>query len=202
VEQAEISLGKSRIAAPFTGRVLATLAEAGEMTAVGTPLVRLGAIDRVKVTFSVPESSRPALRLGQSVTITVDALPGQHFTGSLTALGFQADAKARAFPIEITVPNPDERLLPNMVAHLTLAVDRPCPHLLVPISAVTTDNGVSCVYVLRDGKAVQTAVKLGAPVGDDVEIAQGLQAGDRIAATPQRLTDGANVRIVQNGENR
>jgi RND family efflux transporter MFP subunit len=202
MRQAEISLGKSHITAPFTGRVLATLAEAGEMTAIGMPLVRLGAIDRVKVTFSVPESSRPALRLGQVVTITVDALPGQRFTGSLTALGFQADPKARSFPIEITVPNPEERLLPNMVTHLALAIDRPVARLLVPISAVTTDNGASCVFVLRDGKATRTAVKLGAPVGDQVEIVQGVQPGDCIAATPQRLTDGANVRIVAQGENR
>lgn len=202
VHQAEISLRKSRIAAPFTGRVLATPAESGEMTAPGAPLVRLGAIDRVKVTFSVPESSRPALRLGHAETITVDALPGSRFTGTLTALGFQADPKARAFPIEITVANPEERLLPNMVAHLTLPLDRPTLRLLVPISAVATEEGASCVFALRDGKAVRTPVKLGAPVGDRVEIVEGVQAEERIAATPQRLTDGAHVRIMHSGENR
>ena len=202
VHQAEISLGKSRIVAPFTGRVLATPAEPGEMTAIGTPLVRLGAIDRVKVTFSVPESSRPPLHTGQTATIRVDALPGQQFPGVLSVLGFQADPKARSFPIEITVANPGERLLPNMVAHLILSVDRPATRLLAPIGAVTSDNGTPCVYVLRHEKAVRTAVKLGAPLGDQVEILQGLQAGDRIAATPQRLTDGVTVRILPLGENR
>jgi len=202
VHQSEISLGKSRIAAPFTGRVLATLAEAGEMTAPRTPLIRLGAIDRVKVTFSVPESSRPALHKGQAAKITVDALPGRVFTGTLTALGFQADAKARAFPIEITVLNSDERLLPNMVAHLALSINQPVAHLLVPISAVTTDNGTPCVFVLREERAVRTAVKLGSPFGDQVEIVEGLRAADRIAATPQRLSDGANIRIQAQGASR
>ncbi|MCW3052419.1 MAG: secretion protein HlyD, partial [Chthonomonadales bacterium] len=202
VHQSEISLGKSRIAAPFTGRVLATLAEAGEMTAPGTPLIRLGAIDRVKVTFSVPESSRPALRKGQAAKITVDALPGRSFPGTLTALGFQADAKARAFPIEITVLNPEERLLPNMVAHLALTIHQPTAHLLVPISAVTTDNGTPCVFVLRGERAIRTAVKLGSPLGDQVEILQGLQSADRIAATPQRLSDGVNVRVQAQGASR
>ena len=202
VHQSEISLGKSRIAAPFTGRVLATLAEAGEMTAPGTPLIRLGAIDRVKVTFSVPESSRPTLHKGQAAKITVDALPGRSFTGTLTALGFQADAKARSFPIEITVLNPEERLLPNMVAHLALSVNQPTAHLLVPISAVTTDNGTPCVFVLREERAIRTAVKLGSPLGGQVEIVQGLRAADRIAATPQRLSDGVNVRIQAQGASR
>ena len=202
VHQAEISLGKSRIAAPFTGRVLATLAEAGEMTAIGMPLVRLGSIDRVKVTFSVPEGSRPALRKGQTVTIRVDALPGRQFPGVLSALGFQADPKARAFPIEITVANIEERLLPNMVAHLLLPVDQPRTRLFVPVSAVTADSGTPCVFVLREAKAFRTAVKLGAPQGDLVEVVQGVRPDDRIAATPQRLTDGANVRILRQGESR
>ncbi len=202
VHLAEISLGKSRIVAPFRGRILATLSEAGEMAAIGTPLVRLGAIDRVKVVFAVPESSRPALHLGQTTTITVDALPDQKFSGMLTSLGFQADAKARSFPIEITVANPGERLLPNMVAHLVLTIDPPTARLLVPISAVTTDNGTPCVFVLRGGKAVRTGVKLGAPLGDQVEIVQGVQANDAVAATPQRLSDGANVRLVHSGESR
>src|SRR5262249_20766141 len=74
VRQAEIALGKRTIRAPFSARVLATLTDAGEMASPGGPIVRLGAIDRVKVTFAVPEASRPSLRVGRPVRIAVDAL--------------------------------------------------------------------------------------------------------------------------------
>ncbi len=54
VRQAEIALEKRTIRAPFAGRVLATLADVGDLMAPGTSVARLGRIDRVKVTFAVP----------------------------------------------------------------------------------------------------------------------------------------------------
>ncbi|HLK57632.1 MAG TPA: efflux RND transporter periplasmic adaptor subunit [Chthonomonadaceae bacterium] len=197
VRQAQITLDKHRILAPFAGRVLATLAESGELVAPGTPVARLGDISRVKVTFSVPESSRPALHLGQSLTLTADAVKGRTFNGQLTTLGFQADPKSRTFPIEVEVANTEEALLPNMVARLQLSVGNATAHLMVPLGAVATDGAQAYVFVLTEGRAARREVTLGAPVGDRVEVLHGIAAGEQIATTPQRLTDGASVRIAR-----
>jgi HlyD family secretion protein len=195
VRQAEIALDKRTIRAPFTGRVLATLADVGDMMSPGTPIARLGEIHRVKVTFSVPESSRPSLSLGLTAPITADALPGRTFPGRITALGFQADPRSRAFPMEVTVRNPEETLLPNMVTRLRLPVGPVSHRTLIPSSAVGSDGRIPYVFVLRDGRAWRREVRLGAPVGDSVELLNGLRPGEAIAATPQRLSDGARVRI-------
>jgi RND family efflux transporter MFP subunit len=195
VRQAQIALDKRAIRAPFTGRILATLADVGDMMSPGTPIARLGEIRRVKVTFAVPEPSRPALPLGLAVHIAADALQGRTFTGRITALGFQADPRSRAFPIEVTVDNPEEALLPNMVTRLCLPVGPVSHRTLIPSSAVASDGAITYVFVLRGGRALRREVTLGAPVGDSVEALGGLQSGEQIAATPQRLSDGANVRI-------
>jgi membrane fusion protein (multidrug efflux system) len=194
VRQARIALDRRSIRAPFAGRVLATLADTGDMTVAGAPVIRLGRIDPVKVAFTVPEAVRPALRLGQAVTIRCNALPGTPFAGRITALGFQADPRSRAFPIEVTVRNPREALLPGMVARVRLPAGDARTRVVVPASAVTADGGSPCVYVLLDGKAFRRSVTLGEPHGDDVEIRAGVASGDRLAATPQRLSDGVSVR--------
>lgn len=193
--QARIHLAKHRVLSPFGGRVLATLAEAGEMVAPSTPLVRVGRIAQVKVTFRVPEASRAALRLGQPVTITADAVAHKAFTGRITLLGFEADQRARTFAIEVTVSNPREDLLPNMVARLRLPLGLAIRRALVPVEAVAIDGATPYVFVLDDNKAVRRDVVLGTPLGDQVEVLRGLAPGQQIAATPQRLTDGARVRV-------
>ena len=194
VRQAQIALEKHTIRAPFAGRILAALSDVGDQMTVGTPIARIGAIRQVKATFAIPESSRPALRFGQAVSVTADALPGYKFAGRITALGFQADAKSRNFPIEITIENPRESLLPNMAARLRLSVGGKSRRLMVPASAVASDGAGAYVFVLRGGKSVRRDVSLGAPLGDKVEITRGLADGEKIAATPQRLTDNAAVR--------
>lgn len=196
VRQARIALDKRQVRAPFAGRILATLADKGDMTAAGTPVVRLGETRRVKVTFAVPEASRPALHQNQPVVLTADALPNQRFAGRITALGYQADPRSRAFPIEVTVQNPSETLLPNMVARLRLSVGRSEGLALIPASAVTTDGEKTFVYVLQADRAVRRDVHLGAPHGNDVEVIAGVTPGEQIAATPQRLSDGATVRVA------
>lgn len=192
--QAQIALRRHRVMAPFGGRVLATLVEAGEMTAPGAPIARIGDISRVKVSFAAPEAARPALRLGLPVPLTVDALGGRHFSGRITALGYQADPRSRTFPVGLTVENPDEALLPNMLARVTLPVGPVQRRLLIPAGAVGADAGGSFVYVVARGRALRRSITAVPGPGEWVEATRGLEAGDQIASSPERLTDGAAVR--------
>jgi HlyD family secretion protein len=196
VREAQIALTKRRVLAPFTGRVLETLADTGDMTGMGTPLIRMAEISRVKVSFAVPELSRPQLQLQQPVTISADALPGRSFTGRITALGYQADPKTRCFPIEVTVGNRDELLLPNMVARVGLSVGSSVRRIRIPSGAVMgKGEDKCCVFVLDQGYARRREVRLGAANGNEVEVTSGLRSGERIASAPQRLSDGAAIRI-------
>lgn len=196
VRQARIALDRRSLRAPFTGHVLATLVDVGDMTGPGTPVARLGEIDRVKAAFAIPEALRPGLVVGQSVALTLDALHGRTFQGRISTLGYQADPRSRAFPIEVIVENPREELLPNMVARLRLTVGQAARRRLIPAAAVLGDGASTCVFTLDSGRAHRREVRLGAPFGDLVEVTSGLQPGERIAMTPQRLSDEGAVIVA------
>jgi RND family efflux transporter MFP subunit len=196
VRQARLLVEKHRIGAPFAGRVLAKLTEVGEMLGAGTPIARIGEIGRVKATFAVPEADRRGLSVGQSVTLTADALLARTFTGTIRTVGYQADPRTRTFPIEVEITNPREVLLPNMVVRLPLSHRGRASALTIPISAVASDGTTSHVFTVANGKAVRRAVTLGAVSGDRVAVTSGLAEGERIVAAPQRLTDGATVRVT------
>jgi RND family efflux transporter MFP subunit len=196
VTQARILYSKHRIVAPFGGRILAKLTETGETVAAGTPVARIGEIGRVKATFAVPEAARRGLRTGQTVAVTADALPGRAFRGRVFTVGYQAEQRARTFTVEVEVPNPGERLLPNMAVRLALPAAKGKDTVTVPVSAVASDGGKTFAFTVAGNKAVRRVVTLGPVAGDRVLVKSGLSAGDRIVAAPQRLTDGATVHTV------
>ena len=197
VRSARIALAKHRIASPFPARVLETRIEVGEMASPGSPVMKIGDIRRVKAVFAVPEASRPLLQEGKNVTITADTLTGKTFPGRVRTLGYEADNRSRTFPVEIMVENPREQLLPGMVTRLALSTPAATATVIIPVSAVASDEQGSHVMLLTNGVASRRAVTLGSPVGtDSVEVVHGLAMGNVIARTPQRLTDGAKIRLA------
>jgi RND family efflux transporter MFP subunit len=193
LEQARTTLSRHTIRAPYDGVVLDTLVEVGDTVGAGTPVVRFADTSTMKIVFAVPEAARPHLRLHGRVRFTVDALAGQDFEGEIHTLGWQADAHTRAFPVEVWLKR-ESGLLPNMVARLRVDEGMTEASPWVPMSAVATDGAHPYVYVVNDNRALRRAVETGETHGEDVQIRAGLRSGERIAATPQRLSDGAEVR--------
>lgn len=186
VRQARIAFERHSIRAPFSGRVLAAPVEVGELVAAGTPVVRLGEVRRMKAIFQVPAATRRALHLGQTLSV------GSGWRGRITTLGVQADPRTRDFAVELTIDNPQERMLPGTV--LSLSISNPAqPRLVVPLGCVATDGTVSYVYVLNGDRVSRRPVHLGDPTGDDVVVTDGLSEGESVASNPQPLTDGAEV---------
>lgn len=196
-EQARIRWNKCLIRAPFDGVVLDTRIEVGELAVVGQPLLKLGDVHQVKALFSVPEATRSQLRLGQPLLVSADALGNRGFQGKLGVLGAEADARTRAFPLEVTIDNPNGALLPNMIVRLELPSRPASPRLLIPMAAVVSRSSATQVFVLRDHVAEARTISLGQPVGDNVEVVDGLQEGEKVAVTPIRLAQGQRVQEVR-----
>lgn len=196
-EQARIRLNKCCIRAPFDGVVLDTRIEVGELAVVGQPLLKLGDVHQVKALFSVPEATRGQLRVGQPLKVSADALGNRGFQGKLSVLGAEADARTRAFPLEVTIENPGTALLPNMIVRLELLTRSGSPRLLIPMAAVVSRSTSTQVFVLRDHVAEARTILLGQPVGENVEVLDGLAEGEKVAVTPIRLAQGQRVQEVQ-----
>lgn len=187
---------KLSIAAPFEGVLGFRLVSLGAYVQAGTPLVNLEKIDRLKVTFSVPEIYLERLKDGQKVQIVADALPGQVFEGTIYAIDPAIDINGRAIKIKALLDNSMAKLRPGLLARVTVK-GLPRSAVTIPESALVPKGDVFLVYRADKGKAIETRVETGRRESGLVEIVKGVLEGEQVVTAGQgRLHDGADVEIV------
>ncbi|MCA3572395.1 MAG: efflux RND transporter periplasmic adaptor subunit [Aestuariivirga sp.] len=196
VVSSEVRLAKLTIAAPFPGALGFRSVSEGAYVNAGTPLVQLDKVDRLQVSFSVPELQQAAVANAAGVTLTADALPGETFTANITALNPAIDVNGRALQVRAELDNSAMKLRPGLLVRVTVkGPEREA--VLVPESAVVQRGEGALVYVVADNKARQVRVSLGKRLDGKVEVLDGIAAGDAVVtAGNARLSDGAEVEVV------
>ncbi|MGE5266081.1 MAG: efflux RND transporter periplasmic adaptor subunit [Deltaproteobacteria bacterium] len=197
VELAATRLDKHLLRAPFDGIAGVRKVSVGAFVAVGTPVVNIEKIDRLKVDFKVPEIHLNAVSPGQIVDVTVDAIPGRVFEGKIYAINPQVDVNGRALQARALIDNKDLMLRPGLFARILIkgAVQRDA--VVVPESAILPRAGDNFVFRVNQGVARQLRVKLGERTAGQVEISEGLAAGDIVVTAGQhKLRDGTAVESV------
>jgi membrane fusion protein, multidrug efflux system len=186
VASARTALSKMTLRAPFAGQIGLREVSVGDFVNVGQDLVTLVRMDPIEVDFSIPENALAQLRRGQKVAVTVDAFPGETFTGEVVAIDPVIDPNSRSAKLRAQIANPDFKLHPGQFAKLQLDTggDR-SDALLVPEQALMQDGETRFVYTVVDGKAKKTPVKTGARVPGKVQVLEGLKAGDVVITAGQ-----------------
>lgn len=198
VALAQARLQKTVIRAPLSGVVGLRSVSAGAYVTPGQRIVQLADVDPLKVDFRVPELALPALRPGQAIRVTVDALPGKFFEGEIDAIDPVIEPAGRAIQLRASIPNRKRELLPGLFARVQIVVERREDALLVPESAVFAEGSERFVYRVLEGRAARTAVKLGQRRPGKVEVRRGLARGDVVVtAGHQKLRDGAAVEVIK-----
>ena len=197
VDLARKSAADTIVRAPFAGIVAERLVSAGDYVSRGVKVATIVRIDPVRVELTVPEQYLSQVSTGQAVRLSVDAYPGEVFTARVRFVSPALKADQRALTVEAVAANPDGRLKPGLFATALLQQPSPAPALLVPADAVETVAGTSRVYTITaDLKVEERIVTTGEKVGDRIEIASGVKAGERVAANPRgKLVDGTRVQI-------
>jgi len=145
----------------------------------------------------LPESYLGQLEPGQRLEVSSDALPGQVFTAVLEAINPLVEASGRAIALRATLPNSERRLRPGMFVRVRLIFERRSGVLLIPEQAVVPDSQTPYVYRMVDGQAKRSPIKTGLRRDGQVEVTEGLHAGDEIVTAGQlKLRDGAPVQAV------
>jgi membrane fusion protein (multidrug efflux system) len=187
---------KLSIKAPFPGVLGFRSVSPGAYVTAGSPLVNLEKIDRLKVTFSVPEFYLERLTVGQRVEIAADAMPGTKFEGVIYAIDPAIDINGRAIKVRATLDNRDGRLRPGLLARV-IVKGSPRDAVTVPEAALVPRGNDLLIYKANNGKALEIKVRTGRRESGFVEIIDGISAGDEVVtAGQQRLRDGSNVEIV------
>jgi len=202
LDEAEAAMASQRldhtdIVAPFDGVVGLKQLSVGRYVEPGDELVALERIDPLYLDFRLSERWLTKLAPGETVAVTVDALPGRSFVGTITALDPKVDVNGRAVQLRATVPNQDRVLRPGLFARIQVELDDRPGAVLVPEAAVVLQARGPIVFRVEDGKAVLTPVTTGVRRDGRVEITGGLAAGTTVVVNGHvRLRDQAQVEVV------
>lgn len=204
VDLAQARLARMRIVAPFDGVAGIRAVHIGEYVKDGTELVHLEDLSQLVVDFRLPQQLQPRVRVGQPLRLQVDAHPGQAVPARIAAIDPALDADGRALVVRAALDGGRHGLQPGMFVRVMLELGRNEAALLVPEEAIVPQGQQFFVWRLRPaaGDALpeveRVAVRLGLRRDGQVQVTQGLQAGDTIViAGQQRLQrDGTPVRIV------
>jgi len=197
---ARLNQGDTALVAPFTASVVQRNVEMGMMAGPSLVAYTLADIHTVKAAFGVPDTVAVQLRAGKSIAITVEALPGREFHGTVTAVAAVADVETRLFQVEISMPNPSLALKPGMIASLTLTESgaAPDPVAVVPVGAVVRDRDNPAdfmVMVVENKVAKARKVSLGPTFGDILAVTGGVKPGELVIRTGASMV--ANGEIVE-----
>src|SRR5580704_4656470 len=116
VAQQQAILDKKTLRAPFAGHLGIRAVDLGQYLSAGTAIVTLQALDPIFVDFFVPQQAVAQVRLGQTVTVQIDAFKDQPFPGEVSAINPKVDASTRNVQVRATLKNPDHKLIPGMYA--------------------------------------------------------------------------------------
>lgn len=196
---ASVQASRAVIRAPFEGVVADVDIEPGEVAGPGVPIVRVVQLDPVKVSLAVADRDVVALRTGMHARVRTDAQSG-NFAGEISHINPAADLRTRAFQVEVAVPNDDGRLLPGMIATVTIDEGGTSDDLVVPQDWIVTKLDDLGVFLEKDGKAVWQSVTLGSVVRTQVVVKSGIKAGDRVIITGHReLAEGDPLMVTREG---
>ena len=162
----------------------------GQRVMAGEPLYRVADLSTVWVEGEVFERDLSAVRLGQSVTADLDALPGRPRRGRITYIYPTLNAETRTTRVRVELPNPGMQLKPGMYATLSWSGGAAAPALAVPRSAVISTGKRDLVFVRRaDSMLEPRDVTLGTATATRIQILSGLAAGETVVASATFLLD-------------
>ncbi|AOS78908.1 MULTISPECIES: efflux RND transporter periplasmic adaptor subunit [Hydrogenophaga] len=207
VALAEARLQRMRITAPFDGTLGLRSINLGQYVKDGDELVNLEDTSKLTVDFRLPERYQNRIAPGQTVQVQLDALPGQRYQARVLAVDPLLDANGRSISVRAEMPAaPGQDLRPGMFARVLIVFSVDDKALVVPEEALVPQGERQYVYVIdeqgqgdaRKRTSRRVEVTLGVRRGADVQITQGLKAGDTVVvAGQQRLQrDGTVVRVV------
>jgi len=186
--------------APVDGVITARNYDSGDMYAMSSPIYTLQQITPVKMLVPISEMDYTKVKQGDKVSLTVDAIPGRTFSGSVVRVYPVIDPSSHTFNAEVHVANTDRAIRPGMYARVTVTFGIN-DSVVLPDTAVLKQqgSGVRTVFVLNSDNTVEArVVTLGLHFDGNYEILSGLEEGETVVVTGNSsLNEGDKVEVVE-----
>jgi RND family efflux transporter MFP subunit len=193
--------GFKRVVAPFAGVIMRRNVDVGDLIDAGgagsRPLFLLAQADPLRVYVNVPQSYAQLVKSGQAVVVTQGELRGQQFRGEVARTAASIDASTRTMQIEVTLANPDGRLLPGAYVQVALPLPASASLVMSTNTLMFRGEGTMVAVVDAQGRVALRRVGVGRNFGEDFEVLDGVTDADRVVLNPPDwLADGQDVAIA------
>ncbi|HEY2534996.1 MAG TPA: efflux RND transporter periplasmic adaptor subunit [Xanthobacteraceae bacterium] len=188
------------VVAPFDGVITQRNIDVGDLVQAnatsGTFMFAVMRSNVVRIQLYVPQSEAFGLAPGVAAVFRVPEIPDRTFPGRVTRIADALQPGTRTLLTEIDIPNPDDALSPGTYGTVDLDVPRKTPALLVSADAIIFNSQGVHVAVVENGIAHLRQITIARDLGREVEVRDGVQAGDQVILNaPVDLADGAKVHV-------
>jgi RND family efflux transporter MFP subunit len=192
-------LAMARITSPISGVIDEVNIKPGEAAAPGLGVIRVVNLSEVKVKARIADSYINAVKKGDEVKITLPDIK-EEFSGKVSFVGQVVNPQSRTFDIEVSLKNRDEKLKPNMLAVVNINDKTVKDAIVIDANFVQQSESGDIVFVAgtegNSQKAEMRKVKTGLTYNGQVEVLEGLKAGERLITSGyQDLVDGQVIKI-------
>ena len=196
---ANLDLSWTTVTAPISGVVAERMIKPGNFVQANTPIFRIVDDARLEAELNVPERELATLEAGLPVTLSVDALPGRTFEGTIDRVSPVVDADSGTFRVVAAFAGKGD-LKPGMFGRISIDYDQRADALTVPRAALLEDEAEPAVFVVDEGKAARVPIELGYLDGEWAEVRGGLEEGAQVVtAGKATLRDGSAVQVIGGG---
>jgi multidrug efflux pump subunit AcrA (membrane-fusion protein) len=200
VQVAAKALSDATLVSPISGYISKKSIETGDKASTERPVFEIVQLDPVEANVGVPETDIHLVKIGEKASVTLPALPGQSFEGTIRIVNVAADPSTRTYMARISLPNPRHVLKIGIVAEAKIVGDQKISMMTLPGEAIVRDEqGATMVFVYfpEQRRVYSKRVKVGAFRGTEVEIKEGLSGDESIVIAGQdHLRDGMSVTIA------
>jgi len=198
VDLARLDLEYTNIRAPIKGFIYERLVRVGNLVKLHQSVYRVTSYDPLLAILHVPERELSVLRKGLAVSMSVDAWPGESFTGEVIRISPVVDPSTGTFRVTAEITDHGQMLKPGLFGRVGILYDLHEDVPVIPRSAVITEDELSHVFVINDeGSAVRRDVQLGYERDGLIEVLVGLAQGETVVTAGKgSLSDGTLVEVV------
>ncbi len=192
VAAAQATLDMDRLTAPFAGTITAVNIKPGDQATPTVAAFQIDDLSRLFVDIDVSEVDIERVELGQPVTLTLDAIQGSEFQGSVSDISPVGKSSGGSvnFTVTVEIIEKNDQIRPGMTTAANIAVNQLKNVLLVPNRAIRTENGKRIIWVVRNGLPTKEDITLGASSNSTSEVIGGdLKEGDQIILNPPSTTN-------------
>jgi RND family efflux transporter MFP subunit len=186
------SVADHTLRAPFDGVITRVPSGVGQVVSPGVPVFRVENLSVLELRTTVSQSELEVLRQGMTAT-----LEGSGATGTLTSIVRSLDAQSRRAPVEVTIPNPDGRLVAHALVRARVAVGASMPALRIPATARRPDGTV--LVVDAQGLVTSRQVEAQADLDGSWLVGAGLSAEDLVVVRAASVRPGMTI-VPRHGE--